>query len=246
VRCNGHVRLDAMLALAERLGAGGLATGHYARVSADGLIRAAADPLKDQAYMLAALAPGSIGRLRFPLGELTKPQVRDLAEREGLPVARTPDSQDLCFLAGTGREAFFERHGGPRERPGRTLDLTGRTVSRHRGAHAYTVGQRRGVGAGGGSGEPLYVTATDVGANTVTVGPREALRRSSVKLSAVTLHRPQAQIDAAKLRYRATPVAAVLDGELLTLAEPVWGVAPGQTAVLLRGDVVVGCATIAP
>jgi len=246
VRCNGHVRLDAMLDLAARLGAAHLATGHYARVTDDGLIRAAADPAKDQAYMLAALAPASIARMRFPLGELTKPQVRDLAEREGLPVARTPDSQDLCFLAGTGREAFFARHGGPRERPGRTVDLAGRTVSRHRGAHAYTVGQRRGVGAGGGSGEPLYVTATDVQANTVTVGPRAALRRTHVPLTALTLHRPQSEIDGAKLRYHATPVPAVLDGELLTLGEPVWGVAPGQTAVLLRGDVVVGCATIAP
>ena len=246
VRCNGHVRLDAMLDLARRVGAEALATGHYARVSTDGLIRAAADPAKDQSYMLAALDPASVARMRFPLGELTKPQVRDLAEREGLPVARTPDSQDLCFLAGTGREAFLARHGGPHARPGRTLDRAGHTVGRHRGAHAYTVGQRRGVGAGGGTGEPLYVTATDVDENTVTVGPREALRRTAVRLQGVRLHRPAAEIDAAKLRYRATPVGAQLDGDALTLAEPVWGAAPGQTAVLLRGDVVVGCATIAP
>ena len=133
--------------------------------------------------MLAGLDPASVARMRFPLGELTKPQVRDLAERDGLPVARTPDSQDLCFLAGTGREAFLARHGGPRERPGVTLDGRGRAIGRHRGAHAYTVGQRRGVGAGGGSASPLYVTATDVDANTVTVGPREDLRRTSVPLA---------------------------------------------------------------
>lgn len=246
VRCNGSVRLDGMLDLAGRLGARHLATGHYARVSDDGLIRAAVDPRKDQSYMLAGMAPASIARMRFPLGGLTKPQVRDLAEREGLPVARTPDSQDLCFLAGTGREAFLARHGGPRERPGVTLDRSGRTVGRHRGAHAYTVGQRRGIGAGGGTGAPLYVTATDVVANTVTVGPREDLRRTRVRLDDVTLHRPAGEIDAAKLRYRATPVGAALAGDLLTLDEPVWGAAPGQTAVLLRGDVVVGCATIAP
>ncbi len=245
VRCNGSVRLDGMLDLAGRLGARRLATGHYARVSADGLIRAAADPAKDQSYMLAGLDPASVARMRFPLGDLTKPQVRDLAEREGLPVARTPDSQDLCFLAGTGREAFLARHGGPRERPGLTLDEGGRAIGRHRGAHAYTVGQRRGVGAGGGSASPLYVTATDVAANTVTVGPREDLRRTSVMLADVTLHRPAGEIDAAKLRYRATPVGATLDGGVLRLREPVWGAAPGQTAVLLRGDVVVGCATIA-
>ena len=196
-----------------------------------------------------ALAPASVARLRFPLGELTKPQVRELAEREGLPVARTPDSQDLCFLAGTGREAFLERHGGLRERPGRASSTApGAAVGRHRGAHAYTVGQRRGLGVGGGSGEPLYVTATDVDANTVTVGPREALRRTRVRAHATcTLHRPGREVDgveAALPRDAASPAAST--ASVLTLAEPVWGVAPGQTAVLLRGDVVVGCATIAP
>lgn len=245
VRCNGRVRLDAMLELAERLGAQALATGHYARISEDGLIRAAADSAKDQSYMLAALDPASIARLRFPLGELTKPQVRGLAQREGLAVAQTPDSQDLCFLAGTRRQDFLARHGGPRERPGRTLDRAGRVVGRHRGAHAYTVGQRRGVGAGGGSGEPLYVAATDVVANTVTVGPRAALERTSVALEELRLHRPAGEVDGAKLRYHADVVGARLEGGTLVLAEPVWGAAPGQSAVLLRGDAVAGCATIA-
>src|SRR5947209_1323313 len=118
VRCNGFVRLDAMLELADRLGCRALATGHYARVTGDGLLRAAADPAKDQAYMLARLSPESIARMRFPLGELTKPEVRALAEEAGLPVARRPDSQDLCFLAGTGRREFLARHGALRERPG--------------------------------------------------------------------------------------------------------------------------------
>jgi len=118
VRCNGHVRLDAMLDLADRLGAARLATGHYARITPDGLLRAAVDAAKDQSYMLAALAPASIARMRFPLGELTKPQVREIAEEAGLPVARKPDSQDLCFLAGTGRAAFLARHGALRDRPG--------------------------------------------------------------------------------------------------------------------------------
>ncbi len=172
VRCNGEVRLDAMLELAGRLGAPALATGHYARVGADGLLRAGADSAKDQSYMLAALDPQALRRMRFPLGELSKPAVRELAEREGLPVARKPDSQDLCFLAGTGRAAFLARHGGPGERPGAIVDRRGRTVGRHRGAHGYTVGQRRGLGVGG-AGDPLYVTGTDVRANTVTVGRRE-------------------------------------------------------------------------
>src|SRR3954468_20894436 len=100
VGCNGHVRLDAMLEFADALGAGALATGHYARRTADGLLRAAADPAKDQAYMLCALAPATIARLRFPLAELTKPEVRALAAEAELPVASKADSQDLCFLAG--------------------------------------------------------------------------------------------------------------------------------------------------
>ena len=245
VRCNGSVRLDAMLELAQRLGAAQLATGHYARVGADGLLRTAADGAKDQSYMLAALSRASIARMRFPLGDLTKPQVRELAEREGLPVARRPDSQDLCFLAGTGREAFLTRHGGPRERPGRVLDGAGHTVGRHRGAHGFTVGQRRGVGVGGAA-EPLYVTGTDIAANTVTVGPREALRTSRVRLTDLRLHVPDEEVSEVRLRYRARPVACTLRGAELELGEPVLGAAPGQTAVFLRGDRVLGCATIAP
>ena len=119
VRCNGRVRIDAMVELAARLGADALATGHYARVQ-DGLVRVAADAGKDQSYMLAAVAPATLERLRFPLGELHKEQVRELAGRAGLAVARKPDSQDLCFLAGAGRDAFLARHGALGERPGRS------------------------------------------------------------------------------------------------------------------------------
>ena len=244
VRCNGSVRLDAMLDLASRLGAAQLATGHYARVGEEGLLRVGADPAKDQSYMLAGLDPASLARMRFPLGPLTKPQVRELAAAEGLDVARKPDSQDLCFLAGTGREAFLARHGDLRERPGRLLDGAGRTIGRHRGAHAYTVGQRRGLGVGG-SAEPLYVTATDIVQNTVTTGPRAALRTAAVRLTDVRLHRPQDEVQEAKLRYRSRPVPCTLDGNQLTLHEAVWGAASGQTAVLLSGDLIVGCATIA-
>ena len=170
VRCNGNVRLDAMLDFAGRLGAAELATGHYARRSADGLLRSAADPAKDQAYMLCALAPATIARMRFPLGELTKPEVRALAAEAELPVASKADSQDLCFLAGTGRAAFLARHGGARERPGEIVDRGGRVLGRHRGHHGFTVGQRKGIGIA--APEPLYVLATDARANTVTVGAR--------------------------------------------------------------------------
>jgi len=242
VRCNGSVRLDAMLDFAQRLGAGALATGHYARVTPDGLLRAAADPAKDQSYMLAALEPATIARLCFPLGELAKPRVREIAAEAQLPVASKADSQDLCFLAGTGRAAFLARHGGLRERPGDIVDRRGRRLGRHRGHHDYTVGQRRGIGVGGG--EPLYVLATDADANTVTVGSRAELATTVVTLRDMRLHRPPETVDAVKLRYRSKPLPCALDGDRVVLGEPVDGAAPGQAAVLLCGDVVVGCATI--
>lgn len=242
VRCNGHVRLDAMLDLADRLGAARLATGHYARRSDDGLLRAAADPAKDQTYMLAALSRRSLARLRFPLGELTKPEVRALAREHDLPVASKPDSQDLCFLAGTGRERFLARHGGLDERPGEVLDRDGHVLGTHRGHFHYTVGQRRGFGAHGP--EPVYVLGTDARANTVTVGPREALDVDRVPLRGLRLHRDAAEVDAVKLRYRAAAVPCRLDGSDAVLDRPFSAPAPGQTAVLLAGDVVVGCATI--
>jgi tRNA-specific 2-thiouridylase len=243
VRCNGSVRLDAMADLATRLGAAALATGHYVRVTNDGLLRAAADPAKDQSYMLAGLSTETIARLRFPLGELTKERVRAIAAEHDLPVASKPDSQDLCFLAGTGRTRFLERHGGIGDRPGAIVDRRGNVVGRHRGAHRFTVGQRRGLEVGG-AGEPLYVLGTDVDARTVTVGTRAELATSEVRLRDVTLHREAAAVEAVKLRYRSPAVACTLHGDALQLAEPFAGVAPGQVAVLLKGDTVVGSGTI--
>ena len=247
IRCNGNVRLDAMIALADRLGASALATGHYARVGEDGLLRPAVDEAKDQTYMLAGLDPASIGRLRFPLGELRKPEVRALAAEAAIAVADKPDSQDLCFLAGTGRARFLARHGGLRDRPGAIVDAGGRAVGRHRGAHHFTVGQRKGLGVGGGTGDPLYVIATDAAANTVTVGPREALATSRVAVRGVRLHRDEHDVAAVKLRYRSRPVPCRLREDTVELLEPFAGAAPGQTAVFLNRDgAVVGTATIAP
>lgn len=253
VRCNGDVRLDAMLELADRLGCATLTTGHYARTTEDGLLRLAADPGKDQAYMLSGLRPSSVARLRFPLGALLKPQVRALAEEADLPVARTPDSQDLCFLAGTGASEFLARHGGLDERPGPIRDAeTGETLGEHRGAHLYTLGQRRGLGVGGGT--PRYVVGTDVDSNVVTVGPKELLMTDHVLLLDVVLHREPWRVDGVKLRYRQQPrrarvVASPEPGETgpgaVVLEEPLLQAAPGQTAMLLDGDVVVGSATLA-
>jgi tRNA-specific 2-thiouridylase len=244
VRCNGSVRLDAMLAFADRIGAATLSTGHYARHTPDGLLRLAADPAKDQAYMLAGLSRESLARLRFPLGDLTKVQVRAIAAEHELPVASTPDSQDLCFLAGTGRAAFLARHGDLGERPGDIVDSGGRVLGRHRGAHHFTVGQRRGLEVGG-EPEPLYVLRTDADANVVTVGPRAALATRAVRVRDARLHAPATEVDAVKLRYRARAVPCSLDGDTVALRDPVDGAAPGQTAVFLRGDAVLGCATIA-
>src|ERR1700742_4553470 len=140
VGCNGHVRLDAMLALADRLGCEDLAPGHYARTAepddARGpLLRAAVDTAKDQTYMLAALKSESLAKMRFPLGELRKPEVRAIAAAAGLPVAAKADSQDLCFLAGTSRARFMERHGAVTGGPGEIVASDGTTLGRHDGQH---------------------------------------------------------------------------------------------------------------
>jgi tRNA-uridine 2-sulfurtransferase len=256
VGCNGHVRLDAMLDFADRLGAAALATGHYARVAFDRdgpLLRAGADPAKDQSYMLAAVEPGTLARLRFPLGELRKPAVRELAGAAGLAVATKAESQDLCFLAGTDRRSFLARHGGLRERDGEIIDRRGRVIGGHRGQHDFTVGQRRGIGVA--AAEPLYVLAKDPVANRVIVGPRAQLRRSRVAVAGATLRRDGVRVDRVKLRYRSRAVPCRVAGEPaagrhrrleLEVAEPVEGAAPGQLACLMSGDLVVGHATIAP
>ncbi len=255
VRCNGRLRLDAMLDLAERIGAAGLATGHYARIVDDGsgpLLARASDDNKDQTYMLTALRPGSLARMRFPLGELTKPEVREIAAAAGLPVANRAESQDLCFLAGEGRRGFLARHGGLRDREGPISDRSGRVIGRHRGHHNFTVGQRRGIGIA--ASEPLYVLETDSESNRVVVGTREQLAVHTVELRQATLLRGAGEVDSVKLRYRSKQLRCAVEPheaapgfhELLTirLEEPASGVAPGQVASLMRGDQVVGHATI--
>jgi tRNA-uridine 2-sulfurtransferase len=251
VRCNGSVRFDAMLELAERLGAARLATGHYARIARDmrgPLVRAAADPGKDQSYMLAKLDPALLGRLSFPLGGLTKDAVRALAREAGLPVADKRESQDLCFVAGLGGRAFLQRHGGPRLRkPGEIVDREGRVLGRHDGHHNYTVGQRRGLGLA--SPEPLYVLEKDARENRVVVGPRTELATTRVALEQVTLHRPPEEIQRVRLRYHAEPLPCraevrsngALELELERVAQ---AVAPGQLACLMRQDRVIGEGTI--
>jgi tRNA-uridine 2-sulfurtransferase len=286
VRCNGHVRLDAMLELARRLGGERLVTGHYARVHYDGgegsdgeersdgarhassggrdateriqrptpLLRMAVDPVKDQSYVLAGLDPESLAHMRFPLGSMSKTQVRELAEDAGLAVARKPDSQDLCFLAGTGLPRFLARHGevsSTGER-GSIVDRDGRRLGSHGGARAFTIGQRHGLGIGGG--EPLYVLGTDPHANTVTVGPRGALLTRSVAVREVTLRRSGARVDGVKVRSRGRRFPCRLAADPgpgsharveVELDEPIERTAPGQIACLYSGDVILGYGTIA-
>jgi tRNA-uridine 2-sulfurtransferase len=272
VRCNGNVRLDAMLELARRLGSETLATGHYARVALDPdldsdpdsraddvpvpvpvpVLRTAVDVAKDQSYVLSALAPESLSRLRFPLGEMCKEQVREIAERAGLAVAGKRDSQDLCFLAGTRQSAFLERHGGLGRRPGAILDQQGSTLGEHAGAHTYTVGQRHGLGIS--APEPLYVLATDTRSNTVTVGPRMELLASEVRVRELTLHREGQTVDGVRVRAHGRRFDCRLSQDLgvghhehaaVELREPAERTAPGQLACLYAGDLVVGYATIA-
>lgn len=257
VGCNGSLRLDAMLELAERLGAGALATGHYARTAEEGhergpLLRTAADASKDQTYMLAALDPVSLARMRFPLGELTKPEVRRIAADAGLPVAAKPDSQDLCFLAGTDRARFLSRHGGIMPRPGAFVDSAGTVLGEHDGQHLYTVGQRRGLRLAGG--QPMFVLEKDAARNRVVVGPREALLTDRVSLRSARLHRDGERVDRVKLRYRSRPLRGRLasstssgrhDRLTLELSEPSDAAAPGQLACLMEGELVIGWGTIA-
>lgn len=256
VGCNGHLRLDAMLDLADRLGAARLATGHYARIAEaedqrGPLLRAAADPAKDQTYMLAALAPASLARMHFPLGGLHKPEVRAIAGEAGLSVAGKADSQDLCFLAGTDRARFLARHGGLGDRPGVLVGSDGAVLGEHAGQHRFTVGQRRGLGLA--QDEPLYVLDKDAISGRVTVGRQSELHCTAVTVRGARLHRAGGRVNRVKLRYRQRPLPARLTGDpeagrhrrlAIELPDGVDGAAPGQLACLMDGDLVVGWGTI--
>jgi tRNA-specific 2-thiouridylase len=245
-RCNGGFRFAELLAFAQRAGAERLATGHYARVLPHRgvpLLARGMDERKDQSYMLAALDPRHLARVSFPLGEQDKDATRAEAERAGLAVARRPDSQEACFLAGDDYRAFLARHGlEPHE--GQIVDESGGELGRHEGFWRFTPGQRRGLGLA--SPEPLYVLGSRPSTNTVVVGSRESLARTRVEARG----RLYADVERAeaKLRYRSPAVAANVTptarGFRLELDEPAYGVAPGQTAVLYDGDAVVGCGTV--
>jgi tRNA-specific 2-thiouridylase len=241
-RCNGGFRFAELLAFARRAGAERLATGHYARiVSHRGrlLLARAADPAKDQSYMLARLDPRRLDRVWFPLGEQSKEETRAEARRAGLAVAAREESQEACFLAGDDYRAFLGRRGLAAER-GSIIDEDGRRVGEHDGYWRFTPGQRRGLGIA--FAEPLYALRTDAASNTVVVGPRQSLARRHVSARG-RLYAPVERVEA-KLRYRSPALPAQVvrtaRGFRLDLEQPAFGVARGQAAVLYEGDAVVG------
>jgi len=245
VACNPG-RLERLVRLADRFGARWVATGHYARVvTVDGVAHVARgrDRAKDQSYMLWRVPPETLERLLLPLGELTKAAVREQARRAGLPPADEAESQDVCFAPGDHRE-FLAARGAP-EREGEIVDREGRVLGSHAGSWRFTVGQRHGLGLS--APEPLYVLAVDARANRLVVGPAAALDASSVELSDfVDRGLGEGRDLEVQLRYRGAAVAVGaltrLSGRRarIELAEPFRGLAPGQSAVLFRDDVVVG------
>jgi tRNA-specific 2-thiouridylase len=244
--CNGGFRFDELLRFTRRVGAERLATGHYARIAErDGVlaIARAADPAKDQSYMLATLDPAALERLWFPLGGQTKEETRAQAEAAGLAVAGRPDSQEACFLGGDDYRAFLTRRGLEAV-PGPIVDEDGRRIGTHQGHWRYTPGQRRGLGVA--ASEPLYALSTEARTNTVVAGPRASLARRRVEVRG-RLDRDARRVEA-KLRHRSPAVAATVQrlarGFELVLDEPFYGVAPGQIAVLYENDTVVGSGTI--
>jgi tRNA-uridine 2-sulfurtransferase len=245
-RCNGGFRFTELLAFARRAGAAKLATGHYARiVERNGLLllARAADPDKDQSYMLARIQPRLLGRVAFPLGDQTKAETRAEAARAGLAAASRAESQEACFLGGDDYRAFLERRGLRRE-AGPIVAEDGTRLGTHGGHWGFTTGQRKGIGVP--APEPLYALRTRPGTNTLVVGPRTSLARARVSVRG-RLYAPAERVEA-KLRYRSPAVAATVEetgrGFRLALDQPAYGVAPGQTAVLYQGDTVVGSGVV--
>lgn len=243
IECNRHLKFDRLLRRAEALGFSTIATGHHARVLtvADGTRRVGrgADRAKDQSYVLHMLGPDALGRVRFPVGELTKAEVRAAAARLELPTADKPDSQDVCFITSSGGRSAFLGDRIPL-RPGRVVDRHGVALAQVPAVELVTIGQRHGLGLPGGS-EPRYAVAVDVPGATVTVGAAADLLTDRVALrdlrwAAGPVEGPlEAQVSA-----HGTPRSARVEGSDVVWAAPQRRVAPGQSIVLYDGDVVVG------
>ena len=256
VNCNRHLKFDTLLQRAIDAGYDYIATGHYAKIrqNCDGryLLYRAADDTKDQSYFLACLTQEQLAHTQFPLGELSKAQVRQIAEEQGFLNARKKDSQDICFIPDGDYVSFIKRYTGKDYPAGNYIDLDGRVLGKHAGAICYTIGQRKGLGIA--LGAPAYVCDKDTKNNTVTLGANEDLFHS--RLQAVgwnwipfpNLTEPMEVT--AKVRYRHTPQPAVVYPDENGMArvefnEPQRAITPGQLVVLYKGDMVVGSGTIA-
>ena len=255
IRCNMGPKFTDLLAMARELGADCLATGHYVRRAigpAGPELHRAFDPARDQSYFLYGTTEEQLGYLRFPLGGLPKPEVRAIAEAEGLRVAAKPDSQDICFVP-DGDYAKIVRSVRPEGAlPGEIVHTeSGEVLGQHRGIIHYTVGQRRGLEIGG-LAEPLYVTGIDAASARVLVGPKRLLAVTSAQITETNRigPMPDAPLTApltAKVRSLAKPVPVTLEGSFgagadctLRFTQPEYGVAPGQAAVIYAGDRVMG------
>lgn len=254
-RCNERIKFDRLLAQARELGADYLATGHYARIEADGQghrLRTGLDPAKDQSYFLATTPADELDAICFPLGGLTKERVRELAADYGLVTAGKPESQDICFVPrGAVGDFLAAYRSHPALAPGPIVDREGRELGRHRGAAHYTVGQRRGLGLA--LGYPVYVAEVDTAANRVVVAPDEGLYSHAMRVAEVNWlggALPAEGVSAGvKIRYGGPVVPARVtpedEGLHVAFAEPQRAVAPGQLAAFYDGDRVLGGAWIA-
>lgn len=256
IDCNRHLKFDTLLRRAQILGCDYVVSGHYARIRQDPetgryLLYKAQDKAKDQTYFLACLSQEQLEHILFPLGELTKAEVRQIAEENGFVTARKHDSQDICFVPDGDYGAFLERYTGKAYPQGDYLNLDGQVVGRHQGAVRYTLGQRKGLGIA--LGAPVYVCRKDMAANTVTVGPSEALFSPALRASDWVWF-PFDQLTepmriTAKTRHSQLEQSATVYPEeggfaRVVFDQPQRAVTPGQAVVLYQGDLVVGGGTI--
>ena len=253
IDCNRYMKFDRLLDRAKALGCELVATGHYARVEErDGkyLLKKAADPAKDQSYVLYTLTQEQLAHVRFPLGELSKEEVRRIAEENGFVNASKPDSQDICFVPDGDYAGFIERYGGAAE-PGDFLTTDGKKLGRHKGIVHYTIGQRKHLGISVGA--PIYVVGINPDDNTVILGDEEHLFKTVCTVADFNWISGEAPVEPircrAKTRYRQKeqPATASVhaDGTVtLVFDEPIRAITPGQSAVLYDGDVVLGGGTI--
>ena len=259
IRCNRWLKFDRLLAKADELGCEKIATGHYARVTQNEEtgrleLRRGKDPKKDQSYVLYILTQAQLSRVEFPLGELTKEQVREIARARDFSNAEKGESQDICFIPDGKYEDFVRARAHAADRgmcPGNIVDEEGRVLGTHRGYIGYTIGQRKGLGLS--STEPWYVTAIRPETNEVVVGRRESARGRELlatDFNWLSIEAPTAPLRAqAKTRYRAAAADCVVTplsgGDVrVVFDEPQWAITRGQAVVVYDGDVVLGGGTI--